>query len=217
MVEPYTALGLTPTPGDTGSTSAAVLALADANNAIVDWVVLELRSAANPAAVVSRRSALLQRDGDVVGLNGSGPVYLKAADGNYHVAVRHRNHLGTMTAAPVSLSNSPAAVNFTAATTVVFGTDARKPITGTFPTLALWAGDVNTNNAIMYSGQGNDRDPILNAIGGVVPTNSVNGYRIEDVNLDGTVLYSGAGNDRDIILQNIGGVVPTNVKAGTMP
>jgi len=34
--------------------------------------------------------------------------------------------------------------------------------------------DVNLDGLIMYTGQGNDRDPILQNIGGVIPTNSRN-------------------------------------------
>ena len=70
---------------------------------------------------------------------------------------------------------------------------------------------------LKHTGSGNDRDPILTAIGGVVPTNTLVGYRSEDVNMNGTVKYTGAGNDRDPILQNIGGVVPTNTRVEQMP
>ena len=61
------------------------------------------------------------------------------------------------------------------------------------------------------------RDPILVAIGGTVPTNTITGYRLEDTNLDGIVKYTGASNDRDPILVNIGGVVPTNTRTEQLP
>jgi hypothetical protein len=69
----------------------------------------------------------------------------------------------------------------------------------------------------MYTGQANDRDPILGAIGGTVPTNTVTGYVPHDVNLDGVVRYTGATNDRDLILQVVGGVVPTNTRSQQLP
>ncbi|MBK9514739.1 MAG: hypothetical protein IPO05_14190 [Flavobacteriales bacterium] len=81
----------------------------------------------------------------------------------------------------------------------------------------LWAGDVNQDGALRYTGQNNDRDPILFSIGGSVPTNTTIGYLVEDINLDGVVKYSGQNNDRDPILQNIGGSVPTNVRQGQLP
>ncbi len=76
---------------------------------------------------------------------------------------------------------------------------------------------MNADGSIRYTGAFNDRDPILLSIGGIVPTNTINGYLLEDVNMDGTVKYTGVSNDRDIILFNIGGVVPTNVRTAQMP
>ena len=71
---------------------------------------------------------------------------------------------------------------------------------------------------VRYTGGINDRDPVLVAIGGVVPTAVVNGvYSPLDVNLDGRIKYVGSDNDRDIILQTIGGVVPTAVRVGQLP
>jgi hypothetical protein len=71
---------------------------------------------------------------------------------------------------------------------------------------------------VKYSGVNNDRDPVLVAIGGSVPTNVVSGvYSPLDINLDGQLRYAGANNDRDIILQTIGGTVPTAVKVQQLP
>jgi hypothetical protein len=75
--------------------------------------------------------------------------------------------------------------------------------------------DVNRDGMVKYAGANNDRDLVLIAIGGTVPTNTLSGqYRMEDINLDGTVKYSGTDNDRDIILQAIGGTVPTATLSG---
>lgn len=71
--------------------------------------------------------------------------------------------------------------------------------------------DVNQDGIIKYTGQDNDRDPVLQYIGGSVPTNTVDCLCCkEDVTNDGTVKYTGFDNDRDPILQAIGGSVPTN-------
>ena len=148
---------------------------------------------------------------------GTSPVGFSVPSGTYNVAVRHRNHFGTMTLNAVSLSPAPVVVDLTSAATTTFGSNARKSITGTFPTLALWAGDVTFDGTVKYTGANNDRDPILQAIGGSVATNTVSGYLQADVNLDGTAKYTGARNDRDIILQNIGGVVPTNTRVEQVP
>jgi hypothetical protein len=51
--------------------------------------------------------------------------------------------------------------------------------------------DVNRDGMVKYVGANNDRDPILQAIGGTVPTGTLSGqYRSEDLNLDGVVKYS---------------------------
>ena len=81
----------------------------------------------------------------------------------------------------------------------------------------LWGGNTIGDGALLYTGQGNDRDPILQVIGGAVPTGTVVGYQATDVNMDGKVRYTGVDNDRDPILQNIGGSVPTNTREEQLP
>ena len=206
LQEPYTALGFSLLGGGGASTSAPVLS-ATGNNAIVDWVLVELRHATDQSWVIASRCALVQRDGDVVATNGSMPVSFGLPAGDYYVAVRHRNHLGVITANTVALSATPSLVDLTLPGTAVFGTNARKNVAGT---MVLWPGDANMDGEVKYVGNGNDRDAILAAIGGVVPTNVLNNvYMPEDVNMDGMVKYVGLNNDRDVILQTIGGVVPT--------
>jgi len=187
------------------------------SDAIVDWVLIELRDPGDPTLIVASRSALLQRDGDIVELDGVSPVGISASAGDYHIAVRHRNHLAVMSASPYALDEVPNVIDLSLAGTPAFGTNARKSITGTFPAQALWAGDVTFNGQVKYAGGGNDRDPILVRIGGLVPTATVNGYFPEDVNLNGQVKYAGSANDRDPILVNIGGTVPTATRQGQVP
>ena len=205
--EPFTGLGYTHFGGGGGETTTNAVLNVTGNNAIVDWVVVELRNSANSATIVATKSALLQRDRDVVATDGVSPVTFTQSAGNFYVAVRHRNHFGTMTATAIALTNAPVTVDFTLLTTAVYGANARKDVGGT---QVLWAGDVVWDHTILYTGTNNDRDPILVRIGGTVPTNTVSGYFSEDVNLSGVVMYTGAGNDRDPILVNIGGTVPTN-------
>ncbi|MBP6391351.1 MAG: hypothetical protein KA175_07525 [Flavobacteriales bacterium] len=215
--EPYTALGYVHVGGGGESVAPQVLETT-LSNAIVDWVVVELRSAATPATVLGSQCALIQRDGDVVTTDGISPVTFALQGANYHVALRHRNHLGVMTLSPIALSATPAGVDFSLASTMTYGTNARKSLTGTFPAQALWAGDVTFNKQLKYAGSSNDRDPILVAIGGTVPTNTLSlVYRQEDITMNGVVKYAGSGNDRDILLQNIGGSVPTATRNAQLP
>ncbi len=212
ITEPYTALGLAPTVGGT-SIAPTVLAVSG-NNAIVDWVLVELRSPAAPATVVMRRCALLQRDGGVVDLDGISPLSLPGINGPYHVAMRHRNHLGVMSLGPVTIGGEVVGLDLSDAATAVWGANARVS-SGTAQ--LLYMGDCTGNGAVKYTGSGNDRDPILVRVGSTVPTNVVSGYFVEDTNLDGAVKYTGSGNDRDPILVNTGSTTPNNVKLEQVP
>ena len=210
--EPFTALGMVPS-GGAGSISASVLTTTG-NNAIVDWVLVELRDAVTPTTVALRTPALVQRDGDIVALNGTGPLLLPAEPNTYRVAVRHRNHLGAMTAGTVSLSNAPAPVDFTSAATLTWGTNARKNINGT---QVLWCGETVRNAQLGYTGSGNDRDPIIVLVGGTTPNNTLTGYRFQDVSMNGITAYTGTGNDRDPILVNVGSTTPNNFRMEQLP
>ncbi|MBL7963542.1 MAG: hypothetical protein JNM31_06825 [Flavobacteriales bacterium] len=211
LAEPYTAMGW-PVVGAT-TTDAAVLSVAGAN-AVVDWVVVELRDAVTPTNVLERRAALIQRDGDVVDVDGVSGVLFCQPPGNYHVALRHRNHLGVMTAASVALSGLVTPIDLTTGGFTLFGT---QPQAQAGAVHLLWQGNVQPDNVVRYSGPGNDRDPILSRIGGSIPTLTASGYWPEDVTLDGTVKYTGSGNDRDPILLTIGGAVPTNTRNEQLP
>ncbi|MFZ1332965.1 MAG: fibronectin type III domain-containing protein, partial [Flavobacteriales bacterium] len=209
--EPYTVMGYSPLGALTTTTN--VLATTGAN-AIIDWVLVELRGISSPYAIVETRAGLLQSDGDVVAVDGTSALGFCVDPENYRVAVRHRNHLACMTNTSYALSSNATSIDLTTSSTITYGTNARK-VAGN--KMLLWAGNTEPDEAILYTGQNNDRDLILGAIGGITPTNSISGYSITDVNMDGVVLYTGQNNDRDIILTNIGGVVPTASVLEQMP
>ncbi len=215
--EPYTALGFTQAAGGGGEVTQAGVTSVTGDNAVVDWVLVELRNAATPATIVATRAALLQRDGDVVAEDGVSPVALLATAGSYNVAVRHRNHLGVMTLNPMTLGNTPMAIDLTQTSTSTYGTNARKSVSGAFPAQVLWAGDVTYNGQVKYTGGGNDRDPVLITVGSTTPNNSANAYSTRDVNLNGQVKYTGSSNDRDPILLNVGSATPNNVRSEQLP
>lgn len=216
FTEPYTALtGFTHTGGGGGETTTpAVLAVTGAN-AIVDWVFLELRSAANPAVVLDTRSALVQRDGDVVEVDGIAPVsFALPADASYFPVVRHRNHLGVQLGEEVLYSEC-----------VVSQTDfrnlppegfyafnglnpAQRLISGAY---VLWAGNGRTDPQLKYNGSNNDRNAILSVVSLATPNAVVPGYRLQDYNLDGVVKYNGSANDRNVLLGNVGVLTPSAV------
>lgn len=215
LAEPYVASGYTytGTHGPT-STTQAVLNTTGAS-AIVDWVAVELRGTQAPYSVVASRPALLQRDGDVVAPDGTSSLTFNMPGASYPVAVRHRNHLGVMTGTSTILAATPVTVDLTSAGTSTYGSNARMNSAGT---MMLWPGNVTVDGVIRYVGANNDRDPILQAIGGSTPTNTMsNVYNPRDVNMDGIIRYVGANNDRDVILQTVGGSVPTATRSAQLP
>ncbi|HNE80505.1 MAG TPA: S8 family serine peptidase [Flavobacteriales bacterium] len=212
--EPFTALGFTHVNGGGGETLGAGVTSTSGADAVVDWVLLELRDAGSPAQVLATRSALVQRDGDITATDGVSPVVFGVGAGDYHVAVRHRNHLGAMTATAITLDEAPTPIDFTSVATGTFGTDARIAIGAV---RALWTGNATGDATVKYTGGSNDRDPILLAVGSTTPNGSAAGYLRTDTNLDGIVKYTGSANDRDIILTNTGSTTPNAVRAEQLP
>ncbi len=212
--EPYTAMGYTFVGG--GGESIADQGLYGANSPIVDWIILELRSALNPAQIIYSRACLLSSQGILMNMDRSS-VNIPIPLGNYHVAVRHRNHLGTMTALPVHLTGSLTGVRFNW-NIPNWGADAQ----GIYASWqrCLWPGNVNFGSGVQnvkYTGVGNDRDLVLQRIGSTTPNGAVPGYWKEDVNLDGLVKYTGSGNDRDFVLTTTGSTTPNGIRAEQLP
>ncbi|MBL0045789.1 MAG: hypothetical protein IPP33_15755 [Flavobacteriales bacterium] len=108
------------------------------NDAIEDWVVVELRNATTPSQVLYSKAALIQRDGDVIDTDGDAYVSTPLAAGNYYVALRHRNHLGVMTSTSRALAMTPITVDFRSAATGCYGTTPRAQVGSVY---CLWGGD----------------------------------------------------------------------------
>jgi hypothetical protein len=203
-------------------------AITSASDNIVDWVFLQLRNT-NPSpgnGIVQTRSALIQRDGDIVDIDGKSPVtFNNVPDGNYVLTIRHRNHLGlstdNMTAANWRTFTEQKSLAF-AGNVVDFRTEATEKIFGgaaAYTTASyggntyklLWAGDISGNGAIRFQGaspgQPNDRVLLLQDLGNN-ESNSLNSYHRGDVNLNRNTRYSGSSgpgqlNDRLFILQQV--------------
>jgi len=207
--EPYASLpGFVHVNGGGGEivVAPAVLTADNGSNSIVDWVFVELRDPMNAALVVATRSALLQRDGDIVDMDGTSPVlFSQSIAANYHVAVRHRNHLGTMTANAVALSAMPGAVlDFTDTATPLYHANAnfdgfeQATVNGEY---ALWLGNTSVDDRTVFSGQVNDKNVIFNAVdqapGNILRLQSfiLTAYRETDVTLNGRTIFAGQNND----------------------
>ncbi len=211
LTEPYTSLsGFTHINGGGETVTNTVLAITG-NDAIVDWVFLELRDKTTPANIQHTRSALIQRDGDIVDFDGTSPVIFSGASADdYYVAVRHRNHLGIRTSSPVSLSEAAISLDFTNSATLTFGSNARQDLGG--GVLGMWGGNANENTSVRATGPAsiNDYSSLLNYLG--TPTTiRTNVYVPQDLNMDGNVRTTGppAINDYSKLLSILG--IITNI------
>ncbi|WP_179007558.1 hemagglutinin protein [Winogradskyella forsetii] len=194
------AAGYIPTtsPYTDAATCTAAVFNATGDNAIVDWVWVELRDKNNNTSVILSQSALLQRDGDVVSTDGVSFINLNVSADDYYVVVNHKNHLGIMTETPVLITknSTPTIIDFTDVATGTYGTHAQ--VTLSSGDMALWAGDVNGDGLVNYSADVNrvSTDIIL------FPDNTefstsydfVDGYFQSDVFLDGNVSFSNETN-----------------------
>ncbi len=213
LAHPY---GVAPFNHTGSETRLAAVTSVTGNNAIVDWVLVELRDPGNSSSIIARRAALIQRDGDIVDTDGVSPVrFNSVAAGSYFIAVRHRNHLGIMTATTRSLSQTTTAVDLTIAGTATFGTSARRT-RGSI--LTLWAGNTNSNTNVRWFGLGNDAGVILNLVGPTTPNNTITStYHNADVTMNGQVRWFGLGSDSGFLLNTVGAATPNSTVFQQLP
>ena len=200
--------------GNAGASCDPSVFLTTGNDAIVDWVFIQLRNASNSSTVVATRSALIQRDGDIVSVDGVSPVTFQGTTpGNYFVTIKHRNHLGIMTLGATNITEAGTAINFTNPTTPLFTRAAPNnnpsPLTGAARVqggkLTMYAGNCNittvANSRFISSNSTvtSDRTALFNYTGF---TGSINGYSIFDCDMNGTARFNGLNPDRLTILLN---------------
>jgi hypothetical protein len=180
--EPYTAAGYTHINGGGNEHIQVGLLDSTGHDAIVDWLYVELRDSTDASLVLASRSALLQRDGDVVDLDGKSPIcFHRLPEGTYYVVAGHRNHLAVMTQSTVYLDSAATdSVDFTRAILALFGINPQKTLTSSQrqgPVYAQVAGDADGDGQIQ---NGDDVSYWILQVGGA-------GYLEADYNLDGQV------------------------------
>ena len=173
---------------------------------IVDWVFLEIRDITD--AVVSTRSALLQRDGDIIDIDGgnSAVSFEGITLDNYTIVVRHRNHLGVKSSGIVSMSPGTTAVyDFTSAVNQAVGDQQEELETGVY---GVYGGNANGESAVATAYKGirmtgpstiNDALALLNQLGGIYTATQFDVYETEDLNLDGNVRMTGPSTINDAL------------------
>lgn len=199
--EPYFEMSVNGGGGETLATDD--LLLIEGNDALVDWVLIELRDANDPVKILATRSGLLQRDGDVVDVDGVSPLAFETVlAGEYYVAVRHRNHLGVMTANAYVLDETPISLDFTDPDFLTYGVDAQANFEGR---MAMIGGDFNGDGKVNAIGPNNDIFFLFSLVLSAPGNTGFNenyiryGYYDADYNLDGKAIFVGPENDRSMV------------------
>lgn len=188
------------------------------DDAIVDWVFVEIRSKDNPSLAIATRSGLLQRDGDIVDLDGASPLgFAGLSVDSFYVVVRHRSHLGAMS----KLVSRNQLVDFTSLSTPLFdfgttknnGYDYTNQATNNVTKngyRALWAGDFNGDGKLKFTNPSDDINvlyfDILFHPGN--PNSNANynfgfGYYQGDVNMNGKIKFDNPNDDKNLLYAQI--------------
>lgn len=174
-------------PYGDGVTANPLVFNTQGNNAIVDWVLIELRNPLDITNVLYSNSGLLQRDGDVVSVDGISPLIITdVSDTSYYVSVSHRNHVPVSSNLTIDFT-SPPSIDLTTISNVRGGSNALTQVsTGIY---AMFPGDANGN----YNVQITDYTSSIMILGTL-------GYNNKDVNLNGNIETT----DINLILEHIG-------------
>ncbi|MFM2392308.1 MAG: hypothetical protein RLZZ546_285, partial [Bacteroidota bacterium] len=197
--------------------SASVFAVSG-ENAIVDWIFVELRSKSNNTQKIATRSGLIQRDGDIVDLDGVSPLAFPGLTADsFYVVVKHRNHLGVMSS-KVAYGQD---IDFTNPNTPVFNFGTSK-----FPTInyaglsqnpfllngyrCLWAGDANADGKIKFTNPNDDLNFIFydvfafpSNINSNANYNFAYGYFQGDYNMDAKTKFENPDDDKNLLYAQI--------------
>lgn len=162
--------------GDDGKSIDSTILETTGNNAVVDWVYLELYDATLDS-IIRGGSFLLQRDGDVVDVDNVSTVkFLDLNQQHSHrLRIYHRNHLPVETAVGVPLQFSTIqTVDLRYDQTRINGRLNGVKKAGQY--ITIFAGDINQNGQV----QNTDLNLVLPKIGQP-------GYKIEDADMNGEV------------------------------
>ncbi|MEO1807491.1 MAG: hypothetical protein AAFU33_21940 [Bacteroidota bacterium] len=113
--EPYTGLAYTQINSGGEKVDTTIFDLTG-SDAVVDWIFLELRDKNDSSIVLRTANALIQADGDIVGLDGKSAVsFAGMPEDDYFLTIKHRNHLGIRSPGAITLSRIETSYDFTSA------------------------------------------------------------------------------------------------------
>ena len=151
----------------------------------IDWVWMELRSTQDGAADFSR-SYLMNWDGYLLdGQSSFLDLSTQVTPGDYYIVIKHRNHLGVVSANPVTIGSAWQLYDFTTASEKVKDGNCVELTTGFY---GMYGGDCGCDGIITNA----DKDPINSSM-------DATGYQNGDINMDGIVTNA----DKDFINTNM--------------
>jgi len=177
----------------------------EGHNAIVDWVHVELRSADDYHIAIASRSGLLQRDGDIVDMDGLSPLEFQGViDDSFYVVVNHRSHMAVMS----SLTNGREVLDFTSVSYEPFSMGEAPQKTVDSQVNALWAGDLDCDGRIKYTSPDDDLLVVFYEVIGSSAnflTNNDNaiGYFQGDFDMNSKVKFTNPGDDPNFLFLEV--------------
>lgn len=197
--------------------SAAVFGVTG-QDAIVDWVFVEIRDKSNVTNILGSRAGLVQRDGDVVDLDGVSDLRFKGVNADsFYVVVNHKSHLGAMS---LLVSNGEV-VDFRSLDQPLFDFGVH-PVTGLdYTGLAtnnnvkagyrtLWAGDFDGNGVVKYENPFDDHNmlffTVVTLLGNELGTSNYDfgyTYAESDYNMNGKVKYDNPNDDKNMLFYQV--------------
>ena len=145
----------------TGEESVVSIPNAD----VVDWVLVELRDTTNASlatveTIIDRQAAFLLNDGSVVSLDGSSILsFSHSVNHSLFVVIRHRNHLGIMSANPVTEYSGIYTYDFTTSVSQAYESN-QKLVNGKAVMIGGDAnadGDIDTDDKTIWVNQAADQ------------------------------------------------------------
>lgn len=123
------------------------------NNEIVDWVLVELRDAHDAASagsgtMVMQQAGFLLKDGSIVDLDGQSNLQFNGTISQQpYIVIRHRNHLGIMSALPMSLTGNIYSYNLSLSSGSAFSGGQKQLTPGIW---GMIAGDSDASGQINF-------------------------------------------------------------------
>jgi hypothetical protein len=152
------------------------------NNDVVDWVLIELRDAANASSATSattlaKQAGFILEDGSITTLDGTNDLQFGVKiNQNLFAVVWHRNHLGIMSANPVTAAGNQYSYDFTSGSGQVYGgSNGHKELAS-----GIWG---------MVAGDGDADKQVSNAdkLDVWKPQSGTSGYKAGDFDMNGQV------------------------------